>query len=76
MDKDIFIKGLTAHQVYLLDTMWEIDDYEDFMEWHATLSPLDKVVAMDLALKIMEQTVEKPEESLEQARQVLKKFML
>ena len=39
------INGLTERQVELLDTMWAIDELEEFEEWMATLSKEDKAEA-------------------------------
>jgi hypothetical protein len=32
----ITIDGLTKRQVKLLDTMWSIDGYDEYMEWKCT----------------------------------------
>lgn len=32
----ITITGLTTRQVKLLDTMWAIDGYDEYMEWKST----------------------------------------
>jgi len=32
----IQITGLSKRQVRLLDEMWELDTYEDFMQWYNT----------------------------------------
>ena len=32
----ITITGLTERQVKLLDTMWSIDAYDEYMEWKST----------------------------------------
>jgi len=42
------INGLTAHQKDLLETMWEIKEYEDLEEWMATLSRADRIEAQRL----------------------------
>jgi hypothetical protein len=33
----ITINGLTKRQVKMLDKMWAIDSYEEYMEWKSTL---------------------------------------
>lgn len=33
----ITIDGLTQQQVELLDTMWSIDGYDEYIEWKAAL---------------------------------------
>ena len=40
--REITINGLTPDQVELLDTMWEIDSFEDFEEWRAALDSFTK----------------------------------
>lgn len=36
-DRVITIDGLTEYQVQLLDTMWNIDGYDEYMEWKTEL---------------------------------------
>jgi len=36
------IEGLTEHQVELLDTMWEIQEFDELEEWMKTLSRADQ----------------------------------
>lgn len=36
-DRVITIDGLTEQQVHLLDTMWNIDGYDEYMEWKEKL---------------------------------------
>lgn len=36
-DRVITIDGLTEQQVHLLDTMWNIDGYDEYMRWKAEL---------------------------------------
>jgi hypothetical protein len=70
------IEGLTKEQVDMLNIMWSLNNLEDFQDWYDSLKFQDKVMANDLALLLMENTSEKKEESYEQAREVLKQFML
>lgn len=39
------LDGLTEHQVELLDTMWNIDEFTDLEAWMETLSKEDKAEA-------------------------------
>ena len=70
------IEGLTKDQVDMLNIMWSLNNLEDFQDWYDSLKFQDKVMANDLALLLMENTSEKKEESYEQARELLKQFML
>ena len=72
------IEGLTEHQVELLDTMWEIEEFDELEAWMATLSAEDKFEAENLQrLVILEQF----EEILDlgqypDAKRVIDKFRL
>ena len=70
------IEGLTKEQLDMLNIMWSLNNLEDFQDWYDSLKFHDKVMANDLALLLMENTSEKKEESYEQARELLKQFML
>lgn len=37
-ERVITIDGLTEYQVQLLDTMWSIDGYNEYMEWKNALT--------------------------------------
>jgi hypothetical protein len=39
------IEGLTERQVELLDTMWEIEEFDELEAWMETLSKSDKAQA-------------------------------
>jgi len=69
----ITIDGLTKGQVKLLDTMWDIDGYQEYMEWKDQLStPTRREV------EVLEQMVTLAEidsvEDVELAKKVLAKF--
>ena len=52
------LDGLTERQVELLDTMWAIDELEEFEEWMATLSKADKAEAENLQRLVILETFE------------------
>jgi len=72
------IEGLTQHQVELLDTMWEIKEYDDLEEWMKTLCRADRIEAESLQrLVVLEAFEELMEESkYPEANKVISKFRL
>ena len=72
------IEGLTHHQKDLLETMWEIKEYEELEEWMETLSKEDRFEAESLQRLVVLETFE---ELLEQnkypeANMVIDRFKL
>jgi hypothetical protein len=69
----ITIDGLTKGQVKLLDTMWDIDGYQEYMEWKDQLSTSTR-----REVEVLEQMVTLAEiddvEDVELAKKVLAKF--
>ena len=69
----ITIDGLTKGQVKLLDTMWDIDGYQEYMEWKDQLSTSTR-----REVEVLEQMVALAEiddvEDVELAKKVLAKF--
>jgi hypothetical protein len=69
----ITIDGLTKGQVKLLDTMWDIDGYQEYMEWKDQLSASTR-----REVEVLEQMVTLAEidnvEDVELAKKVLAKF--
>ena len=70
----ITIDGLTKEQVSLLDTMWDIDGYDEYMEWKEQLS-----TATRMEVEVLEQMVtlaEFDEEEIDvtQAKELLARF--
>jgi hypothetical protein len=71
----ITISGLTAKQVKLLDTMWNIQGYDEYMEWKGTLRP--KVLREVEVFEKMITLAELDEvDDLTDARMVLNKIAL
>ena len=72
------LEGLTEHQVELLDTMWEIEEFTELEAWMATLCREDSIEAENLQRLVILETFE---ELLEQskypeANKVIDKFRL
>jgi hypothetical protein len=69
----ITIDGLTKGQVKLLDTMWDIDGYQEYMEWKDKLSTSTR-----REVEVLEQMITLAEiddvEDVELAKKVLAKF--
>lgn len=69
----ITIDGLTKGQVKLLDTMWDIDGYKEYMEWKGKLSTSKR-----REVDVLEQMITLAEidevEDVELAKKVLAKF--
>jgi predicted metal-binding transcription factor (methanogenesis marker protein 9) len=69
----ITIDGLTKEQVSLLDTMWDIDGYQEYMEWKEQLS-----TATRQEVEVLEQMITLAEtddvEDVELAKKVLANF--
>jgi hypothetical protein len=72
------IEGLTERQVELLDTMWEIKEYDDLEEWMKTLCREDRIEAESLQrLVVLEAFEELMEESkYPEANRVIDQFRL
>jgi hypothetical protein len=69
----ITINGLTSTQVELLDTMWDIDGYQEYMEWKDQLSTSTR-----REVEVLEQMITLAEidevENVELAKKVLANF--
>ena len=52
------IEGLTERQVELLDTMWEIQEFEELELWLATLSRAERFEAENLQRLVILETFE------------------
>lgn len=69
----ITIEGLTPRQVELLDTMWAIDGYAEYMEWKSTQNQeeIELLEAM-IAIAEIDQIVEN--EGFAEAAEVLSMY--
>ena len=72
------IEGLTERQVELLDTMWEIEEFDELEAWLATLSRADRMEAQNLqrlvVLEAFEELLDK--DGYPEANQVIQQFRL
>jgi hypothetical protein len=59
------IEGLTERQVDLLDTMWEIQEFDELEEWMKTLSRADQRECESLQRLVILETFE---ELMEQSK--------
>jgi hypothetical protein len=70
----ISISGLTKRQVKLLDKMWAIDSYQDYMDWKEAMT--EQQIQEIESLEEMVMLAENDEvDSLSEANNVLKKVM-
>lgn len=67
----ITIDGLTKEQVFLLDTMWQIDGYEDYMEWKSQLSESTRQEVEVLEQMVFLAELDEEDLDLTQAREVI-----
>jgi hypothetical protein len=72
------IEGLTEHQVELLDTMWEIQEFTELEEWMATLSRADRMEAQRLQQLVVLETFEEllDKDGYPDANKVIDQFRL
>ena len=72
------IEGLTEHQVELLDTMWEIEEFDDLEAWMQTLSRADRIEAENLQRLVVLETFEEllAKEGYPEANRVIDQFRL
>jgi hypothetical protein len=72
------IEGLTEHQVELLDTMWEIQEFTELEEWMATLSRADRMEARRLQQLVVLETFEEllDKDGYPDANKVIDQFRL
>jgi len=72
------IEGLTEHQVELLDTMWEIQEFTELEEWMATLSRADRMEAQRLQQLVVLETFEEllAKDGYPDANKVIDQFRL
>lgn len=72
------IEGLTQHQVELLDTMWEIQEFSELEEWMATLCRADRLEAQRLQQLVVLETFEEllAKDGYPDANRVIDQFRL
>lgn len=74
-DSNITIEGLSKAQVSMLDIMWSIDGYNDYIEFKSSLSE-DTLAMVDLLESMLFLADIDIVEDVTQAKQVLAKFAL
>ena len=75
----IQIENLTAYQCEMLDTMWELDSEDDYIEWYKLLDPEDQQLAESLQCLIIFESLEPTVQEMDNywlANNYLKKFQL
>lgn len=75
----IQIENLTAYQCEMLDTMWELDSEDDYIEWYKLLDPEDQLLAESLQCLIIFESLEPTVQEMDNywlANNYLKKFQL
>ena len=75
----IQIENLTAYQCEMLDTIWELDSEDDYIEWYKLLDPEDQLLAESLQCLIIFESLEPTVQEMDNywlATNYLKKFQL
>lgn len=72
----ITLNNLTQEQVEMLDTMWELDSYEDYNDWFESLNKKDRKMAETLRNMVLAEEMEKMLGDCADAKNVLSKFSL
>jgi uncharacterized protein YukE len=72
----ITLNNLTQEQVEMLDTMWQLDSYEDYDNWFESLSKKDRRMAETLQTMVIAEEMEKMLGDCVDAKNVLSKFSL
>lgn len=72
----ITLNNLTQEQIEMLDTMWELDSYEDYNDWFESLNKKDRKMAETLRNMVLAEEMEKMLGDCADAKNVLSKFSL
>ena len=72
----ITITGLTKRQVKLLDKMWAIDSYQDYMDWKESMNEKQVQEVDTLEEMVMLAETDQMVDDLTEANDVLKKVMM
>ena len=75
MNKEYTIKGLTKPQVALLDTMWNIDGFAEYMEWKSNLDTKTLRMVETFEELLMLQDIDEVDD-LTESKNVIKGFLL
>jgi len=72
----IKIENLTEYQVEMLDHMWSLDSVEEYEEWYVLLDDEDQQLADSLQQMIILAEMDNLMGECNDAKQLLKKFVL
>ena len=75
MNKEYTIKGLTKPQVALLDTMWNIDGFDEYMKWKSNLDTKTLRMVETFEELLMLQDIDEVDD-LTESKNVIKGFLL
>ena len=70
------IKNLTQEQVAMLDEMWALETYEEYMEYLDSLNATDRKMAELLTKMVILAEMDEMAADCAEAKQVLKQFTL
>lgn len=80
MNKEIFIDGLTAYQVEMLNHMWSLDTEQEYFDWYNLLDDEDQgqadLLQRMILLASIDQMIPDRSRHYPEAMSVLQKFML
>ena len=75
IDKEYTIEGLTKPQVALLDKMWAIDGFAEYMEWKSNLDAKTLRMVETFEELLMLQDIDQVDD-LTESKNVIKGFLL
>ena len=73
-ERVISIDGLTEYQVQLLDTMWQIDGYDEYTEWKEKLQENTRKIVEVLESLVIAAELDAETEVSEEVTELLSKF--
>ena len=73
-ERVISIDGLTEYQVQLLDTMWQIDGYDEYTEWKEKLQENTRKIVEVLESLVIAAELDTETEVSEEVTELLSKF--
>ena len=73
-ERVISIDGLTEYQVQLLDTMWQIDGYDEYTEWKEKLQENTRKIVEVLESLVIAAELDAETEVSEVVTELLSKF--
>ena len=73
-ERVISIDGLTEYQVQLLDTMWQIDGYDEYTEWKEKLQENTRKIVEVLESLVIAAELDAETEVSDEVTELLSKF--